>query len=479
MSKHILVVDDDNEIREALENGLSRRTYTVTTAASVAEGRSLLKANAYPLAILDYTLGDGNGFELLEQIKSDNPDTRVLMITAHNDFSLAVEAIKRGAFDFVPKPFTFKDILPKIEKALEHVSTQHAVEVWKRQSEQVTMIGSSPAFTEALRMLKKLAESPSTTALLLGESGVGKEVAAQYIHDHSSRKDQPFVALNCNALPADLFESELFGHVQGAFTGASTDKAGFFELADGGTLFLDEIGDLSLELQTKLLRAIQERTFYKVGGNKKMSADVRIIAATNKNLYADVQAGKFRNDLYFRLNVISITLPALRERSADIKDLAEFFLRKFNKQFNKKIQGLAPAAERLLLSYHFPGNIRELQNALERAVLLTEHVLLQPSDFGGLHWESPNNVNVIVNESPLKNDSSTSTITSTSTLGDGAAPFQAIKEQKIAEFEKQYLVQMLQSCQGRVTSAAEKSGMLVPALSRLLKKHGIAAGDFK
>ncbi len=512
MTHSVLIVDDEAAIREALEAGLKRRNMRPDTAASLAEARARLERHVYQLVLLDYSLGDGTGLELLAEIRRDTPQTPVIMITAHNDFSLAVECTKQGACDFVPKPFSLRDMLPKIEKAIAAVENAQEVLMWRRKDEAqaMAMVGQSPKFAEVVRLMQRIAESPTSTVLVLGESGTGKEVAAKFIHDHSPRKDKPFVALNCNALPAELFESELFGHVQGAFTGAAGDKPGFFELADGGTLFLDEIGDLAAGLQAKLLRVLQERSFYKVGGNKKISCDVRIVAATNKDLQKEVHASRFREDLYYRLNVISIELPPLRERREDIIPLAQFFLDKFNKQFHRKVQGLSDSARALLRNYAFPGNIRELQNLIERAVLLTDHPALQISDFASIVKSAAIALRLAEAEVPGASESESSRTPSgeisellPSSVVDYSArlvmddvrmevqpdsahtelvldrPYRQVKEQMVGDLERRYLVHMLQKTQGRVSQAAEHAGMLVPAFSRLLRKHAISAGEYK
>jgi len=371
MSEMILIVDDESSNRKILAQELAHAGYAVDTARGGREALAMIDANAPDLLILDYMMPELSGLEVLKQLREKGIDTPVIMITAYGSVDRAVEAMKAGAYDFITRPFDPDHIDLVIRKALEHRALKRTVEVL---SEEVRdryhlIVGESTKMKLAVEMARKAAAS-NATVLLLGESGTGKELFARYIHNHSERANRPFVAINSVGLSKELLESDLFGHEQGAFTGANKLKKGKIELAQGGTIFFDEIGDISREMQAKLLRFLQEREFERVGGVTPISVDVRVIAATNRNLAAAVKSGDFRDDLYHRLNVVAIAPPPLRERKEDIPILVDFFLRRSSQATGRNVAGISTEAMARMLNYDWPGNVRELANAIERAVVL-------------------------------------------------------------------------------------------------------------
>ena len=370
-SENILVVDDDPDIREVLKDRLESLGYVVQAAADGREALEVLEKQNPQLILLDIEMPAMSGLEVLKEVRKRELDITVVMITAYGTIERAVEAMKEGAYDFIPKPFEPDHVALSVRKALERERLKRGVEVLSVQiGERYHLIGGkSRGMNDAIDLAKRAARSRSTV-LLLGESGTGKEIFAHAIHDWSDRKTEPFVAINCVGLSRELLESELFGHEKGAFTGADQLKRGKIELAQGGTVFLDEVGDISPEIQTKLLRFLQEREFERVGGTKPLEVDVKVIAATNRDLEAAVKEGRFRADLYYRLNVIAISLPALRERREDIPELAHFFLRRFSLETKKQFHEIGQDALEKFLAHDWPGNVRELANAIERAVVL-------------------------------------------------------------------------------------------------------------
>jgi DNA-binding NtrC family response regulator len=372
MAERILVLDDDVLLRTLVSERLDRRGYDVSVVGSLAEARAAVAGSHPDAALLDIRLPDGESTELLEELVSE-AEVPCIMMTAHATVESAVEALKLGADDYLEKPFSLDRLEATLTSTLERTRLRREVRALRRQMEiRGEVIGASPAMREVLDLVERVAPAEAATVLLLGETGTGKGVLARLIHRMSPRADRPFVNVTCSALAENLMESELFGHEKGAFTDARTLKRGLAEVATGGTLFLDEIGELSMGLQSKLLRFIEDRTFRRVGGTEDLKVDARVIAATNRRLEEEVAEGRFRQDLFYRLRVLPIELPPLRHRRTDIPLLAEAFVDRFNGEFGKRVEGFSPETLDILERYEWPGNVRELCNVVERAVLLTE-----------------------------------------------------------------------------------------------------------
>jgi DNA-binding NtrC family response regulator len=438
---NILVVDDDPDIREVLADRLEALGYRVLTAANGVEGLEVFERQVPHLVLLDIEMPGMNGLEMLGEIRKREHDTAVIMITAYGTIERAVEAMKDGAYDFIPKPFEPDHVALIVAKALERDTLKREVEILAEQLDERhrMVVGQSPQMSCALDVAKKAAASRSTV-LLLGESGTGKEIFARAIHNWSDRSNKPFVAINCVGLSKALLESELFGHEKGAFTGALQVKKGKIELAQGGTVFLDEVGDISTELQTKLLRFLQEREFERVGGTTPISVDVRIIAATNRDLNSAVREGQFREDLYYRLNVIPLTLPPLREREEDIPGLANYFLGRFAAETKKNFTRISEEAMQKLTAYEWPGNVRELANVVESAVVLGQGPELMPHHL------------------PTK-------IVSAMPNGGGRFSYHGA----VDDYRRELIVKTLAQTQGNRAAAAKILGLQRTYLSRLIK----------
>ncbi|VFQ47282.1 sigma-54-dependent transcriptional regulator [Desulfoluna butyratoxydans] len=383
MSKkpQILVVDDDLGMREFLELMLTREGYGVTLSDCGKDAVKRIRKTTFDLVLTDIRLGDLTGLDVLRAAKEVKQETAVVMISAFATTETAVEAMNEGAYDYVPKPFDNEELKDTLKRALELQSIAAEKEKLSEETQEVlhfgTMIGSSGPMRRIYTLVEQVAGT-RTNVLITGESGTGKELIARSIHTLSNRAAHPFVAVNCGGIPETLMESELFGHLKGSFTGATHDKKGLFEEAEGGTVFLDEIGELSMPLQVKLLRVVQERKIKPVGGTREVSVDTRIICATNKNLEEEVMEQRFRKDLFYRLNVIEIRVPSLRERKADLKPLAQFFLEKYAREMGKDITKISSYAIDLLKNYDFPGNVRELENLIERSVALSATNIILP-----------------------------------------------------------------------------------------------------
>ncbi len=380
MSKaNILVLDDQDSIRHFVAKALEEDGYTVRSAGSVREARALIEQELPDVAIFDFKLPDGNGLELLRELKSLQSEIPIILMTAFGELDTAVEAMSAGAFWFVKKPFQNDELLALVARALDSQKLWFELRRLRHQvfSDEDYLHSSAPAMQDTYSIAEQVARGDTTSVLIEGESGTGKEYFANLIHRMSARHDRPFIEINCAAIPSELLESELFGHEKGAFTDARAQKLGLMELASGGTLFLDEIGEMAPMLQVKILRVLERRTFRRVGGTKDISVNLRIISATNQDLERRVEEGHFREDLYYRLKVVPIHVPALRDRREDIIPLSRMFMDRFTRQFKKNFRDISPAAERLLLEYPWPGNIRELKNLFERTVLLENGASLE------------------------------------------------------------------------------------------------------
>ncbi|MCM0081075.1 sigma-54 dependent transcriptional regulator [Geomonas sp. Red32] len=403
MTGSILIVDDEKGQRDILTAILTKEGYSVTAVPGAREAIEELEKAEFDLILTDLKMQGMSGMELMEKVLAEDASQCVVMMTAHGTVDSAVEAMKKGAFDYLEKPLERDDLILTLQRAFERIMLLKENRVLhKRLAETKTlpnMIGEHPKMLEVVRMINKIS-STSTTVLIYGESGTGKELVARAIHERSPRKEKPFFAINCAAIPDSLIESELFGHEKGSFTGAGSREIGIFEAAEGGTVFLDEIGEMNTAMQAKLLRTIQEKEIRRVGGKQNIPVDVRIISATNRDLEQETKRGGFREDLFYRLNVIRITLPPLRERGNDILTLANFFLKKYSASCGIPLKGISKAAMKVLLEYSWPGNVRQLESVIERGVLMAESDYILPEDLpaevhseagpaGRLHFDFP------------------------------------------------------------------------------------------
>ncbi len=409
MSKRILVVDDEKAIRWSLGEALRNAGYEVDEVENGEKALKLFQDDPVDLVILDLKLPDIDGIKVLKELKKIEPALPIIMMTAYGEVETAVEAIKSGAYDFLQKPFQLEKMKIEIKNALEALNLKQQLDDIRKKERETynfkNFLGKSKVMQEIFRKVKKIGQSKASTILIQGESGTGKELVARAIHESSNGANRPFLEINCAALPETLLESELFGHEKGAFTDAKYRKKGLFELAEGGTIFLDEIGEMGITLQSRLLRVIENKTFRRVGGVKDLKVNTRIISATNRDLKQAIKEGKFRSDLYYRLQVIPIYLPPLRERKEDIPLLANHFISMFNKEFNKSVKKISPKVERLLINYSWPGNVRELKNVIERAMLLEAEYEILPEHL-------PPEITGEASEDFIGHDSSTDTIDS-------------------------------------------------------------------
>ena len=454
----ILVIDDEANLRKVLAAMLRRDGFDVTVAADGEQGLAEFHKNGADIVVTDLVMPKAGGMEVLRAVNAANPDVPVIIITAHGTVDSAVEAIKAGAFDYITKPYEQAELSAVIAKAAKaHDVAQRSVRADAKA--RAAIIGESPQLQDVFKIIDKVADTPSTV-LINGESGTGKELIASALHGASSRRDKPFIKINCAAIPHNLLESELFGYERGAFTGAVTSKPGRFELADGGTLFLDEIGEIPVEMQVKLLRALQEGEFERVGGIKTTRVDVRLIAATNRDLQAEIEAGRFRKDLYYRLAVVPIVLPPLRERRADIPMLAGHFVEKYNRKLNKKIESISDDAMVLLQAYNWPGNIRELENLIERVLLFADGPSITAKDLPDPVRQGSGTPAPALSAAPLE-----------ASTGEGG--LKDIVRMKAAELEKDLITKALEETGGNVTRAAKLLQISRKSLQTKMKEFGL------
>jgi two-component system response regulator AtoC len=464
---HVLIVDDELNIRRVLAAMLKRDGYDVTTAADGEQAMAVLQRTPVHVVVTDLVMPRLGGMELLERVRAEYPDIPVILITAHGTVDSAVAALKAGAFDYVTKPFEQEELRKVIAKAARANDLERrSVHEGAAEGDRPPLVGTSPAMRTIYDMVARVADSPSTV-LITGESGTGKELIAKALHRGSSRRDKPLIKVNCAAIPKDLVESELFGYQRGAFTGAVGDKPGRFELADGGTLFLDEIGEIPVEIQVKLLRALQESEFERVGGIKTLKVDVRLIAATNRDLKSLIAEGRFREDLYYRLAVVPIALPPLRDRREDIPLLVSHFIEKYDRRLGKKVERIDDDALQLLVDYAWPGNIRELENLMERSVLFADGPSIRATSLPDSLRET--------GSQPAQ------PIAAIGPLGAIAAPSGAsmkeIVRQAQAELEKELISRALDETGGNVTRAAKRLQISRKSLQVKMKELGLRDVD--
>ncbi len=452
----ILVVDDDKGMREFLDIMLTREGYDVSCARDAGEGLDRCRKQRFDLIITDLRMPKIDGIEFLKSVKDVSPESLVILITAYASGETAVSAMKEGAYDYIEKDFNIEEFTSTIRSALESNGRMQDDAKFIRDIENSVcfgeIIGKSREMLKVYSLIKKVADT-TANVLILGESGTGKELVAKAIHENSPRKDMPFVVINCGGIPENLLESELFGYLKGSFTGAYADKPGLFEIARGGTIFLDEVAELPLVLQVKLLRVVQEKTFLRIGGTENIRVDVRIISATNRNLEEMVQKGEFREDLYYRLNVIPISIPPLRERKDDIPVLTKYFIEKYSREFGKGIKNISNYALELLMDYSFPGNVRELENIIERSVALEHSSIVLPE-----------NLMISRENSAAKNE----------TFKIENIPDQGLNlNDELARFERAIIKKALEKSKGSKTKAAELLMISFDSLRYRIEKLGI------
>ena len=458
MPGRVLIVDDDKAMLVALRGLLSKEGYEIEAVGSGEEAVQRVAAGRFHVVLTDLSMKGVSGMQLLEHVRSVDPDCAVVMITAHGSEKTAVEAMKRGAVDYVPKPFDNDELRVVVRRVMEMSQLRRDHRRLLEQTQGAygfeQMIGTSEPMRRVFSVIERVADT-DVTVLVRGESGTGKELVANALHYRSPRRTKPLVRMNCAALSRELVESELFGHERGAFTGAHARREGKFEAAHGGTLFLDEVGDMPLETQAKLLRAIQEKAFERVGGNHEIAVDVRVVAATNQDLEAGVRTGKFREDLYYRLKVVEILVPPLRERRSDLPLLIDHCLKSAAERFGRPVKPLAADALRACIENPWPGNVRELRAALEQALLLAPGPEIARAD-------------LFPNLAPVLPAAS---------VTDGTVSFRDAKERLVADFEREFLSQALRRHGGNITRAAEEVGMYRQNFQQKMRELGIDAGD--
>jgi len=453
----LLIVDDEPASRYGIKKALSSFRFTIQEAGTGKEALQKIAQLGPDLVILDLNLPEMDGLSVLSELRKENCTARVIVITAYGSEKIAVEAMKRGAYDYIAKPYDIEELRMVVSHALESLQLKVENQELRRELEKRSGYGTILGQTLAMRKVSDLIDKVSQTditVLIQGESGTGKELVAREIHRRSLRYNRPFVAMNCAALPENLIESELFGHEKGAFTGAVKQRKGKFEAAHEGTIFLDEIGDMSLNTQSKILRILQERKFERLGGNETLEVDVQIISATHKDLLKEMEAGNFRKDLYYRLKVIDIVIPPLRERREDIPLLVEHYLQEFSSRHAKKIRGVEPGALRQMMNYHWPGNVRQLVNMLERAVVLASGSMLELTD--------------LPEELVLPSSFNSGLLDDLMHL-----PFRQAKERITTHFMKEYLARKLHENGGNISHTAAELGIHRQSLQSMMRRLGI------
>ena len=448
MNERILVIDDDENLLKSIKKILRLEQYTIDTLINAQQAGHWLESQTYQCLLLDVKMPVVNGMHLLSKVIEKYPTLPVIMISGQSDIETAVKSIKEGAYDFIEKPINPERLIVAVKNALQRYHLQTTGDsIFSELQDQFSLVGQSRALKNIVQQINEVADTPAKV-LILGESGTGKELVAWAIHHHSRRRGKPYIKLNCAAIPAELLESELFGHRKGSFTGATADRKGKFIEADGGTLFLDEIGDMSLQLQSKLLRTLEDQAVEVIGENLPRQVDVRILAATNQDLDELIAAGKFREDLYYRLNVVKIYIPPLRERTEDILPLAYHFLKEFSNSYNKAVLSFKGAAERLLLNYLWPGNVRQLRNTVEKMVIFSHSREIEYEDvINALELESQSHQDKNDGDLSLKN--------------------------ALFEFEKNHISNTLQKHQGKISETARALGIDRSNLFKKIRRFGL------
>ena len=464
MKSRILVVEDEHAIRIALKGLLGREGYEIELAENGEIALERLEDQIFDLVLTDLSLGRGaSGMDVLLRAKEQRPETAVVMITAHGSEKIAVDAMKNGAEDYIPKPFDNDEIRVVVRRALDRhrLEREHRLLLERVQREFGfgNLIGSGPSMRRVFETIQKVAET-DLTVLIRGESGTGKELVAQAIHNTSGRRDRPFVAVNCAAINRELVESELFGHEKGAFTGADQQRMGRFEAAEGGTIFLDEIGDMATETQAKVLRVLQERQFERVGGTRSVEVDVRVVAATHRNLEKEVEEGRFREDLYYRLKVVQLELPPLRERGEDLPALCDRFLEQVAERLGREKRRLSSEALACLAQHSWPGTVRELRNVLEQAAVLSSGEEIEEADLQLAPGRVPH------------------ASVSSAASDDPDATFSDAKKQMIESFEREFLLNALRANEGNVSQTARSIGMVRQSLQQKIRELGLRESDW-
>lgn len=495
----VLIVDDELNMRVVLHAMLKKKGFQVSEAADGLEALDYLAKESFDLIVTDLKMPRLNGLGLLESVKSKYPDIPVILITAHGTIETAVDALKKGAFDYITKPFDQAELINVIEKAIRtRIRNQDEIILPMEEIDKYGIVGCSEKIRDIYKTIEQVS-STKTTILITGETGTGKELIAHAIHQSSPRSDNAYIKINCGAIAESLIEAELFGYEKGAFTGATSAKPGKFELADGGTIFLDEIGEIPKDMQVKLLQVLQDQTFERVGGIRTIKVDVRIIAATNRDLLKEIKEGNFREDLYYRLNVVPIKMPPLRERKEDIAPLAHYFLERFNTTLNKDIKGIDPEVLDCIKNYSWPGNIRELENLIERIVLLTSGESISISDLPdemkaapdpaiqGLEKGEKNRFEeyllremenfterlVLMARSEKKAEEETSTRADLNADGKQEGPYRKFIKSQTAEVEKRMIERILEECSGNITHAAKRLGFSRKGLQLKMVKYNL------